>query len=192
VHRILVFLSGKSNSVKGTAALKLAQLTEVLMQRLVITLGVLVVIGSAATMAQAPGVGPDPVVPMFWSAAQMKALDDGAATRVSPQTNMAGVRLLSSASGIYRTGPSGSEIHEKEADFIFVREGEGSIVIGGKMIGGKVDRPNEIRGDSLEGGTRYPVAAGDTLYIPANMPHQFFVEKGKHWVITIVKITPKT
>jgi hypothetical protein len=23
------------------------------------------------------------------------------------------------------------------------------------------------------------------------MPHQFFVEKGKHWVITIVKITPK-
>jgi uncharacterized RmlC-like cupin family protein len=38
---------------------------------------------------------------------------------------------------------------------------------------------------------RYPVTAGDTLYIPANMPHQFFVERGKHWVITIVKITPK-
>jgi hypothetical protein len=65
------------------------------------------------------------------------------------------------------------------------------IVVGGKMVGGKPERPDEIRGDSIDGGTNYPVAAGDTLYIPVNTPHQFFVEKGKHWVITIVKITPK-
>jgi mannose-6-phosphate isomerase-like protein (cupin superfamily) len=104
---------------------------------------------------------------------------------------MAGQRLLASASVIYRTGPSQSEIHEKEADFIFIREGEGRIVVGGKMVGGKPERPDEIRGDSIDGGTNYPVAAGDTLYIPVNTPHQFFVEKGKHWVITIVKITPK-
>jgi mannose-6-phosphate isomerase-like protein (cupin superfamily) len=143
-------------------------------------------------MAQAPAASAgDPKTAVFWSAAQMKQIDAGLGPRVSSQTNMAGQRLLASASEIYRTGPSGSEIHEKEADFIFVREGEGSIVVGGKMIGGKPDRPGEIRGDSLEGGTKYPVAAGDTLYIPSNTPHQFFVEKGKHWVITIVKITPK-
>lgn len=120
----------------------------------------------------------------------MKEIDTGLSTRVSPQTNMAGARLNASANVIYRTGNSGSEIHEKLADFIFVREGEGSIVIGGKLIGGQPSGPGEIRGESIEGGTRYPVAAGDTLFIPANMPHQFFVEKGKHWVITIVKITP--
>src|SRR5262245_48859882 len=95
------------------------------------------------TMAQAPGAGSDPKTPVFWSAAQLKQFDSDLAPRVSSQTNMAGQRLLASASMIYRAGNSGSEIHEKEADFIFVREGEGAIVVGGKMIGGKPDRPGE-------------------------------------------------
>ena len=153
-------------------------------------------LGSFVLLAQGPrgrgaGQAGDPATPIFWSAQQMKEIDTRAGSRVSPQTNMAGERLLASANVIYRTGDSGSEIHEKFADFILVREGEGSILVGGKLIGGAVSRPGEIRGTSIEGGMRYPVAAGDTLYIPANMPHQFFVEKGKHWVITIVKITPQ-
>lgn len=153
-----------------------------------------VLLGGLALMAQAPqGAAPagDPSTPVFWSAKQFKDLATEAGTRVSPDTHMAGVRLLPSASMIYRVGDSGSEIHEKAADFISVLEGEGAIVVGGKMIGGKPSAADEIRGDSLQGGTRYPVAAGDTLYIPANVPHQFFVEKGKHWVITIVKIAAK-
>jgi mannose-6-phosphate isomerase-like protein (cupin superfamily) len=152
-------------------------------------------LGGLGLLAQAPRGGQpaagDPKTPVFWSAQRMKEIDTGLSTRVSPQTNMAGERLIASANVIYRAGDSGSEIHEKLADLIFVREGEGSIVVGGKLIGGQTTAPDEIRGDSLEGGTRYPVTAGDTIYIPANMPHQFFVEKGKHWVITIVKITPK-
>ena len=157
--------------------------------------GVLVVVlASLVLMAQAPRGGAaaaDPVTPIFWSAKQLADLGAQAGTRVSPDTHMAGVRLVASASMIYRAGDSGSEIHEKQADFISVLEGEGAILVGGKMIGGKPSAADEIRGDSIEGGTRYPVKTGDTLYIPANMPHQFFVEKGKHWVITIVKITPK-
>jgi mannose-6-phosphate isomerase-like protein (cupin superfamily) len=144
------------------------------------------------TLAQAPRVGQtagDPKTPVFWSVQRMKEI--ALSGRVSSQTNMAGERLLASANVIYRTGNSGSEIHEKLADFIFVREGEGSILIGGKLIGGQPSGPDEIRGESIEGGARYPVTAGDTIYIPANTPHQFFVDKGKHWVITIVKITPK-
>lgn len=157
-----------------------------------IGVGVLaVVLGGLVLIAQAPPAAGDPKTPVFWSAKQLKDLAAGASTRVSADTHMAGERLLPSASMIYRTGDSGSEIHEKLADFIFVSEGEGVILIGGKLIGGKPSAPDEIRGDSIEGGTRYPVAAGDSIYVPANVPHQFFVEKGKHWVITIVKITPK-
>jgi mannose-6-phosphate isomerase-like protein (cupin superfamily) len=150
--------------------------------------------GSLLLIAQAPQRGQpagDPKTPVFWSAQQMKEIDTRLGTRVSPQTNMAGERLLGSASVIYRTGDSMAEAHEKQADFILIREGEGSVVVGGKIIGGRTERPDEIRGDSIEGGTRYPVAAGDTLYIPVGMPHQFFVEKGKHWVITLVKISPQ-
>ncbi|HLQ78726.1 MAG TPA: cupin domain-containing protein [Terriglobia bacterium] len=164
------------------------------MRSIVVVGFIALVVGSLVLVAQAPqrgAAGGDSRTPVFWSAKQMADLGAQASTRVSADTHMAGVQLVASASLIYRTGDSGSEIHEKQADFIIVREGEGAIVVGGKMIGGKLSRPDEIRGDSIEGGTRYPVAAGDTIYIPANMPHQFFVEKGKHWVINIVKITPQ-
>lgn len=165
------------------------------MKRAIAALGALALLGSVVLIAQAPPTAArptaDPKTPVFWTAAQMKAIDQRAATRVSPTTNMAGEALLASASVIYRTGNSQAEAHEKLADFIFVREGGGSIIVGGRILGGQPSGAGEIRGDSIDSGTRYEVAAGDTLYIPANTPHQFFVEPGKHWVITIVKITPK-
>jgi len=145
-----------------------------------------------ARVQRGGGATADPPDPKFWSAQQIR---DQAATlkpRVDPNTHNAATALIPSANLIYREGDSGSEIHEKFADIIFVHEGEGSILVGGKMIGGKQDRPNEIRGTSIEGGTRYAIAPGDSIYIPANMPHQFFVEKGKHFVITIVKVTPQS
>ena len=163
------------------------------MRSLVFALSALAVLGGLV-VAQAPQRGQaasDPKTPVFWSAQRMKEIDATTAARVSAQTHNAGQSLIASANVIYRNGDSTPEIHEKLADLIFFREGEGSVVIGGKLTGGERTAPDEIRGGSLEGGTRYPVTAGDTLYIPANMPHQFFVEQGKHWVITIVKITPK-
>jgi mannose-6-phosphate isomerase-like protein (cupin superfamily) len=48
-----------------------------------------------------------------------------------------------------------------------------------------------MNGDSIEGGTSYKVAAGDSLYIPVNAPHQFIVEKGKHLALTIIKVDPQ-
>jgi hypothetical protein len=77
------------------------------------------------------------------------------------------------------------------ADFITVRAGEGEIVIGGKIIDGKTSAPDELRGASIDGGTRYKFSAGDALYVPANTVHQFFVAPGRNFTVTIVKITPK-
>ena len=59
-----------------------------------------------------------------------------AGTRASPDTHVAGVRLVASASMIYRAGDSGCEIYEK-------LEGEGSSLVGGKMIGGKPSAAGE-------------------------------------------------
>jgi mannose-6-phosphate isomerase-like protein (cupin superfamily) len=153
---------------------------------------VLVVLGAIGLAGQArQGNQSDPKTPVFWSAQQMKELSAQMSTRVNPQTHNAAQSLIASANVIYRSGNSGGEIHEKVADFIFVHEGQGSILIGGKVIGGQQTVPDEIRGESVEGGTRYPIAAGDSIYVPAGMAHQFLVEDGKHFFITIVKVPPK-
>jgi mannose-6-phosphate isomerase-like protein (cupin superfamily) len=99
--------------------------------------------------------------------------------------------LLDSATLIYRDGPSEAEVHRTLADFITVRSGEGEVVVGGTIVDGKSSAPDELRGTSIQGGTRYRIAAGDILYIPANTVHQFFVAPGKNFTVTIVKITPK-
>ena len=165
------------------------------MKRSVTAIAAFLVTGSAFLVAQAPrGRGQqtsDPPNPVFWSAERIKELAAEMKPRVSATTHNAASALIPSVNMIYRDGDSGSEIHEKIADVIFVHEGEGAILIGGKMIGGQQERTDEIRGTSLEGGTRYPIKTGDSIYIPANMPHQFFVEKGKHFVISIVKV-PKS
>src|SRR4026207_2479311 len=156
----------------------------------------LFLLGSLLLTAQAPrgrgAQGPDPQTPVFWSSQKIKDLAAEMKPRVNPDTHNTGMSLIPSANLIYREGDSSSEIHEKTADFIFVHEGEGVILVGGKMVGGQPSAPDEIRGASIEGGNRYPTAMGDSIYIPANMPHQFFVEKGRHFVITIVKLPPKS
>ena len=66
-----------------------------------------------------------------------------------------------------------------------------TVLVGGKIIDGKPTGTDEIRGRAIEGATKYPIAAGDTLYIPANTVHQFLVEPGKNFTAMVVKITPK-
>ena len=162
------------------------------LKQFLVILGLPAFVSSFVAIARAPQrPAGDPATPVFWTAAQMKEIDSRLAARQDPVTHNAGARLIASANVIYRTGPSQSEIHEKQGEIIFIREGEGAILVGGKMVGGKLERADEIRGDSIDGGMRYNVAAGDTLYIPVNTPHQFFVDSGKHFAITIVKLNPQ-
>jgi mannose-6-phosphate isomerase-like protein (cupin superfamily) len=140
--------------------------------------------------ALVPLLAADPTTPIHWSAARTKDLIKEAASKVNKETGMSPQRFMDSAFMMYRTKNSGAEAHTGSADFIIVNEGAGTIVIGGRIINGKLDRPGEIRGDSIEGGTPHAVGAGDTLYVPRNAPHQFQVEAGQHMVYTVVKVTP--
>ncbi len=133
----------------------------------------------------------DPTAPVYWSADQTKELDQAATSRLNKQAGLGTSRLMDSAFILYREGNSRAEIHTEQADFIFFREGEGAVIIGGKIVNGKPSGPGEIRGDSIDGGTKYPVKAGDSLYVPKGAPHQFWLEPGQHFTATIVKITPK-
>ena len=74
-------------------------------------------------------------------------------------------------------------------DVVTVVSGEGTLIVGGKMIDGKTTAPNEIRGKSIEGGMRMPMAPGDVFHIPAKLPHQMLVPKSL--IIQVVKVDSK-
>jgi mannose-6-phosphate isomerase-like protein (cupin superfamily) len=136
----------------------------------------------------------DPKTAVFWSTAQLKEVDKKLPPKINPELHLATERLMDSAFILHRDGPSTAEIHDDQADFIVIREGEGALLIGTqgtKLIEGKRTAPGEQRGTAVEGGTKYPVTAGDMIYVPANTPHQFLVDPGKHFTAVIVKVTPK-
>ena len=133
----------------------------------------------------------DPSQPMFWSSAQQKDFDKLAQSKLNADRHLGTERLLDSAFVAYRNGSGEAELHEKQADLLLIRSGEGTVLVGGKMIEGKPSAPDEVRGKAIEGGTRYPIAAGDVLYIPANTVHQFLIGPGQSFTAMVVKITPK-
>lgn len=133
----------------------------------------------------------DPVRPLFWSAAQNKDLDGKATAKLNDERHLGTERLMDSVFVAFRNGSGEAELHVKQADLLLIRSGSGTVLVGGEMIEGKPTAPDEVRGKSIAGGTRYPVAAGDTLYIPANTVHQFLMEPGQSFTAMVVKITPR-
>jgi hypothetical protein len=80
------------------------------------------------------------------------------------------------------------EQHDQIVDVVFVHSGEGTLVLGGTMIGSKgTGEKGESAGTDIEGGARFPIAAGDVMHIPAKIPHRFLVPKGKHITYVLFK-----
>jgi len=146
----------------------------------------------AATLA--PLYAADPTGAMFWSASDMKAKDKVLATKLD-ETKSGMDKIITmpnfNALNFHREGSGQSEVHEKFADFVIVRSGQGAIMVGGTSKNAKPTTPGETRGEGVEGGTRYEVKPGDVLYIPAGVPHQMIVEKGKELNAMVIKIEAK-
>ena len=132
--------------------------------------------------------GADAQEAQLWTAAQIAELEKKIASSVDPARHLGLERLLPTATLIYRDGPSEAELHEMLADFITVRSGEGEVLVGGTIVEPRATATDELRGTSITGATRYRIAAGDILYVPANTAHQFLVAAGQHFVVTIVKM----
>jgi len=147
------------------------------MRQLVLVLAALSIVAASAAAQE----------PLVLTAQQLREAQAKAKSSVDPMFHRGVQRLTDSATLIYRDGPSEAEAHTDRADFIVVREGQGTMLIGGKILEGRPTGVGEIRGTAIEGGKRYPMAAGDSLYIPINLPHQFLVEPGQYLVTIIVK-----
>ena len=80
------------------------------------------------------------------------------------------------------------EQHDNIVDVVMVQSGEGTLQLGGEMIGRRAGSgAGEYAGTRLEGGTRHPLGAGDVVHIPAGIPHSFLVAKGRHVTYVLVK-----
>lgn len=73
----------------------------------------------------------------------------------------------------HREGPGMAEVHELDADIIYVLDGGATFVTGGTVEAGKTTAPNEIRGASITDGVTRRISKGDVLIVPAGTPHWF-------------------
>ena len=71
----------------------------------------------------------------------------------------------------HRTESGNVEIHRSYTDVFYIVQGSTNIVTGGKVIGQKDTNPDEPRGDSIEGGETRHLSTGDSIVIPAGVPH---------------------
>ena len=73
----------------------------------------------------------------------------------------------------HRESPGMVEIHELDADIIYVLDGSATLVTGGSIQGASTTAPNEIRGTSITNGDVRRISKGDVLIVPNGTPHWF-------------------
>jgi glc operon protein GlcG len=73
----------------------------------------------------------------------------------------------------HRDAPGMAEVHELDADIIYVLEGTATFVTGGTADDLKQTAPNEFRGSGIRGGETRRIARGDVLVVPKGTPHWF-------------------
>ena len=145
----------------------------------------------AAGFFVVPVLAADPVGFAMWKPAELKQRDEALSKKVgadhSARETLADYghyrfRML------YRDADGLPEQHDNTVDVVIVQSGEGTLVLGGKMINLKAGPgPGEYVGTGIEGGERHALAPGDLVHIPAKIPHNFVIAKGKHITYVLVK-----
>jgi hypothetical protein len=145
----------------------------------------------AAGIVVVPVFAADPAGFALWRAAELKQRDEALSKKVGPDHSARETladygdhrfRLL------YRDADGVPEQHDAIVDVVMVQSGEGTLLLGGRMINPKASSgAGEYLGTGIEGGERHALAAGDVVHIPAKIPHSFLVPKGKHITYVLVK-----
>jgi mannose-6-phosphate isomerase-like protein (cupin superfamily) len=150
------------------------------------TLLLVLVLAASALMSAA-----DPEGFVFWSGSDLRNYGKKLAPKMNDK-KVATERLTEGKHFLmmaYREGDGEAEVHETMTDIFVVQSGEGTLVVGGKVLGGRNTGPGEIRGDSIDGGGKRELRAGDVARIPPKTPHRVLVAPGKSINYMIVKVT---
>ena len=133
----------------------------------------------------------DPAGFHIWTASELKAFPatlapklNGATMTSQPVANLGNYNF----SAVLRKESGGAEMHETQNDIFVITAGEATLTVGGTIADGKETQPHEIRGTTITGGTDKKVGPGDVLTIPAKMPHQMKLERGKQVSYLAIKV----
>jgi mannose-6-phosphate isomerase-like protein (cupin superfamily) len=127
----------------------------------------------------------------YWSSGEVTTKEKQLAGKATPQASASeqlakyGNHLIMVA---HRKGDGEVEIHDNMTDYFFAKTGEATLVVGGKVTGGKSAGPGELRGGTIEGGQRQRLRPGDIAHIPAGMPHQLLIAKGGKFTYVVIKV----
>jgi len=80
---------------------------------------------------------------------------------------------------------SPATVHEKDAEVIFVVDGAGTFVTGGKLVNEKRTNPTNLSGTGIDGGSPQRIAKGDYIFVPENTPHAFTKTEGSLVIVSI-------
>ena len=138
-----------------------------------------------------PVIGAEPAGYKYWSAAELKGYAKELAPKLNPQK--AAMQRVAEFGGnyamaVYREGTGDAEFHENEADLFVVSSGGATLVVGGKLKDAQTTAPGEMRGPSIEGGTRQKLSAGDIVHIPPKTPHQVVLDPGTRMSYFVMKM----
>ena len=145
----------------------------------------------AIALLVTPAVAADQAGFAMWTSAELRKQDEALSKKVgsdhSARETLADYgdhrfRML------YRDGDGFPEQHDNIVDVVIVQTGEGTLLVGGKMLGSRAGGgAGEYVGTGIEGGERHRLGAGDVVHIPAKIPHSFLVPAGKHITYVLVK-----
>ena len=134
----------------------------------------------------------DPAGFDLWRAGELNARQKALASRVGPDKSAR--ETLGEYGGhrarlIHRTGDGAPEQHDRRVDIWIVQSGEGTLVLGGKMLDSRPGgSEGEFVGSGIEGGERHAVAAGDIVHIPVRVPHRVLVQPGKQFTYVNLRL----
>src|SRR5580704_18670690 len=76
-------------------------------------------------------------------------------------------------------------IHETDAEIVYVVDGAGTLTVGGKLLGVKRLNATNVTGTGIEGGTPRRIAKGDYCLIPENTAHGFTQTEGSLVIMSV-------
>jgi mannose-6-phosphate isomerase-like protein (cupin superfamily) len=153
----------------------------------------LVFIAMATALLAFPITAAEPPGYRYWSADDLKAYEKKLAPKITAASKVAVDDRIIDYGGyfaamVHREGNAPAELHESWADLYVISSGSGTLEVGGTIPDGKAATPGEIRGSSIQGGTRQQLLPGDVVHIPANTPHNVLIEPGGQITYFIFKV----